>query len=155
MSYRNYIEKLALKKGSNIDIWGRCGPQYRSRIESMLGLSLAGTFSLFAEFIGNLSVNGLEILICGADDNWDCVSQTLNARAHSDKVPSSAIIIISSEVNFFYDTTSGSVLAFEDAPFEPFNSDVIYQFDSFEKFLEYMLDEDARPSRYAPFLEDQ
>lgn len=155
MSYRDYIEALALKKGSNIDVWGRSGAQYRYRIESMLGISLSGTFSQFAESIGNLSVNGLEILICGADDNWDCVSQTLEARANFDKIPSSAVFIISSEVNFFYDTKSGSVLAFENAPFEPFNSDEIYRFDSFDKFLEYMLDEDTRPSRYAKILEDQ
>lgn len=151
ISYRDYIEELALKKGAEIDIWGRCGAQYRSRIETMLGVTLSGTFSQFVESIGNLSVNGLEILICGADDSWDCVSQTLRVRDISENIPKSAILIISSEVNFFYNTTSGSVLAFEDAPFNPFNSDEIYRFDSFDKFLEYMLNEDARPSRYAQF----
>ncbi|MBI1323704.1 hypothetical protein GC170_11035 [bacterium] len=153
MASREWIEKFAQELGVNIHIWGRHGRRYKDQIENELGVKLCDQMSEFVESVGNISLFGVEILVTGVDDKYNCIVSTIDAREDAAWLPRTVIRIVKQEENMFYESDSGNIVGFDAVPFEPYRAEEFVRYEDLKSYIRYLIETDAEPNPFEKYLQ--
>jgi hypothetical protein len=151
MVNRKWFEEQTEMSHVKSRIWGRCGEDACSEIESELGVQLGDEISDFIGTVGNASVGPFMLTIAGSDDrSMSAITETKTCRADVGTMPVQFVKIMDhAGESYFYNAESGTVEAYDSLNVNP--SMCTLRFDGFEAFLKWLFKEAKSQSEDTAF----